>query len=81
MTESAGYVKVLVTFQRGVLTSGAESQHSASACAVLSLRLSLMCVVKKLASLLRALSFLPGTSQLSDLLWKIRYSYTSSSGT
>lgn len=45
MTESASYVKVLVTFQRGMVTARVESQHSMSACAVLSLRLSLMCVV------------------------------------
>lgn len=49
MTESASYVKVQVTFQRGTVTAGVESQQSTSACAVLSLRLSLMCAVDELA--------------------------------
>lgn len=49
MTEFASYIKVLVTFRKGTVTAGVESQHSMSACAVLSLRLSLMCVVDELA--------------------------------
>ena len=49
MTEFASYIKVLVTFQRGMWTAKVESQRSTFACAVLSLRLSLMCVVDELA--------------------------------
>lgn len=41
--------------------------------AVLSLGFSLVCWI----GLLWALSFLPGASRLSDLLWKIRCSYIS----
>lgn len=38
MTEFASYVKVLVRFQRVMMTAGVENQHSTPACAVLSLR-------------------------------------------
>lgn len=49
MTEFASYVKVLVRFQRGMMTTGVESQHSTPACAVLSHKFNLMCVAVELA--------------------------------
>lgn len=48
MTEFASYVKVRL-IQRGVVTTRAESQHSMSASAGLSLKFSLVCVVNEVA--------------------------------